>query len=100
MKNNNLKNLIKSAIALSVHENKEVVPFLQKAYQLIEINENKIKQKLKNKKEQIQNNNSEFAKNNIKMIDELIKKESEILNKKTNSSNQTQFTNNQDMLLD
>lgn len=98
MKNNNLKNLIKSAITLSVQENREIIPFLQKAYQVIEINENKIKQRLKKKKEQIQNNNAGIAKNNIKMIDELIKKESEILNKKPISSNQN--STNQDILLD
>lgn len=89
MNNNQLKNILKLAMNLSLKENKEIIPYLQKAFNAVELNENK-KRINKNKKENIFNNNPEAAKNNIKMIDELIKKESEILNKKSEKGNSYQ----------
>lgn len=81
MNNNQLKNILKMAINLSLKENKEIIPYLQKAFSTVELNENKNKIK-KIKKDKIAKNNPEIAKNNIKIIDDLIKKESEILNKR------------------
>ena len=81
MNNNQLKNILKLAMNLSLKENKEIIPYLQKAFNTVQLNEQKNKI-IKNKKENVFSNNPETAKNNIKLIDNLIKKESEILNKK------------------
>lgn len=85
MQNNQLKNILKLALNLSIKENKEIIPYLQKAYQTIEINENKKIKLIKKKKEEILTNNKETTKKNLQIIDELIKKESEILNKSKES---------------
>ncbi len=96
MKNNQLKNILKLAINLSLSENKDIVPYLKKAYETIELNEYKKTKIEKSKKEK--NTiyaNKELAKNKIKMIDELIKKESEILNKSIEMQNNTSEKSNQ-----
>lgn len=97
MQNNQLKNIIKLAMNLSLKENKEIIPYLQKAYQTIEINENKKIKLIKKKKEELLNNNNNSAKRNIQIIDELIKKESEILNK--SSENKNDVTNKEPKIL-
>ncbi len=89
MDNNQLKNILKVAMNLSLRENKEIIPYLQKAFKTIELNENKKKINAKREKEKT-SNNFEVAKKNIKLIDDLIKKESEILNKSFEKENTTQ----------
>lgn len=81
MNNNQLKNILKLAMNLSLKENKEIIPYLQKAFNEVQVKENKNKIK-ENKKQNVFSNNPEIAKNNIKLIDNLIKKEAEIFNKK------------------
>jgi hypothetical protein len=81
MNNNQLKNVLKLAVNLSMRENKDIIPLLQKAFQIIEINELKQKNKLKKKKENAKED-PKNTKGNLKTIDDLIKKESDFLNKK------------------
>ena len=96
LNNKNLKNIIKSAINLSVQENREIIPLLQKSFQIIEINEKKKELKLKKKKEKILKDTLESASNKIKIINRLIEKESEIFGKKT----QDNYEANDQMLYD
>ena len=93
MNNNQLKNVLKLAVNLSMRENKDIIPLLQKAFQ---INELKQKNKLKKKKESAKED-PKNTKGNLKTIDELIKKESDFLNKKI-EKNSTSTPNN--ILLD
>jgi hypothetical protein len=96
MNNNQLKNILKLAINLSIKENKEIIPYLQKAYSTVELNENKTKEKAK-KKKQLLENNPEMAKKSLQYIDELIKKESETIDKIVSKTTQEK-TNDEIML--
>jgi len=93
MKNNHLKNILKVAINLSIKENKNAVPLLNKAYQIIETNEKLKLAKEKKEKNKLLSNNHEITKRNIQIIDDLIKKESEILNKSLEKNNDPKDSN-------